>query len=74
MTKFEDIFDFQGKYKYLAHIKDERKETLQEHTDLANIYFEKIVEHEGDRQIGKQAGGDNAKVTEIPAHEVYEKE
>ncbi|MCY7008450.1 CRISPR-associated helicase Cas3' [Fusobacterium simiae] len=45
MTKFEDIFDFQGKYKYLAHIKDERKETLQEHTDLANIYFEKIVEY-----------------------------
>ena len=38
------------------------------------FYFEKLVEHEGDRQIGKQAGGDNAKVTEIPAHEVYEKE
>ena len=45
MTKFEDIFDFQGKYKYLAHIKNDRKETLQEHTDLANIYFEKIVEY-----------------------------
>ena len=38
------------------------------------FYFEKIVEHEGDRQIGKQADRDNAKVTEIPAHEVHEKE
>ena len=45
MTKFEDIFDFQDKYKYLAHIKDNRKETLQEHTELANKYFEKIVEY-----------------------------
>ena len=44
-TKFEDIFDFQDKYKYLAHIKDNRKETLQEHTELANKYFEKIVEY-----------------------------
>ena len=45
MTKFEDVFDFQDKYKYLAHIKDNREETLQEHTKLANIYFEKIVEY-----------------------------
>ena len=45
MTKFEDIFSFQDKYKYLAHIKDNRKETLQEHTELANKYFEKIVEY-----------------------------
>ena len=45
MTKFEDIFDFQDKYKYLAHIKDNREETLQEHTELANKYFEKIVEY-----------------------------
>ena len=45
MTKFEDIFDFQDKYKYLAHIKDNRKETLQEHTELANKYFEKIIEY-----------------------------
>ncbi|OWP26206.1 CRISPR-associated helicase/endonuclease Cas3 [Fusobacterium polymorphum] len=45
MTKFEDIFDFQDKYKYLAHIKDNRKETLQEHTELANKYFEKIVKY-----------------------------
>lgn len=45
MTKFEDIFDFQNKYKYLAHIKDNREETLQEHTELANKYFEKIIEY-----------------------------
>ena len=45
MTKFEDIFDFQDKYKYLAHIKDNREETLQEHTELANKYFEKIVKY-----------------------------
>ncbi|WP_195340228.1 CRISPR-associated helicase Cas3' [Fusobacterium sp. 1001295B_180824_G3] len=45
MTKFEDIFDFQDKYKYYAHIKNDRKETLKEHTDLANKYFEKIVEY-----------------------------
>ena len=45
MTKFEDIFDFQDKYKYLAHIKDNREETLEEHTELANKYFEKIVEY-----------------------------
>ena len=45
MTKFEDIFDIQDKYKYLAHIKDNREETLQEHTELANKYFEKIVEY-----------------------------
>ena len=45
MTKFKDIFSFRDKYKYLAHIKDNRKETLQEHTELANKYFEKIVEY-----------------------------
>lgn len=45
MTKFEDIFSFQDKYKYLAHIKDNREETLQEHTELANKYFEKIIEY-----------------------------
>lgn len=61
MTKFEDIFDFQDKYKYLAHIIikrreeetilsrkyfiDIKEETLQEHTELANKYFEKIVEY-----------------------------
>lgn len=45
MTKFEDIFDFQDKYKYLAHIKDNRKETLQEHTELANKYLKKIIEY-----------------------------
>ena len=45
MTKFEDIFDFQDKYKYLAHIKNNREETLEEHTELANKYFEKIVEY-----------------------------
>ena len=45
MTKFEDIFNFQDKYKYLAHIKDNRKETLQEHTELANKYFKKIIEY-----------------------------
>ena len=45
MTKFEDIFSFQDKYKYLAHIKDNRKETLQEHTELANKYFKKIIEY-----------------------------
>lgn len=45
MTKFEEIFSFQDKYKYLAHIKDNRKETLQEHTELANKYFEKIIEY-----------------------------
>ena len=46
MTKFEDIFDFQDKYKYLAHIKDNRKETLQEHTELANKYLKKIIEYQ----------------------------
>lgn len=45
MTKFEDIFDFQDKYKYLAHIKNNREETLQEHTELANKYFKKIIEY-----------------------------
>ena len=45
MTKFEDIFSFQDKYKYLAHIKDNRKETLQEHTELANKYLKKIIEY-----------------------------
>ena len=45
MTKFEDIFDFQDKYKYLAHIKDNREETLQEHTELANKYLKKIIEY-----------------------------
>ena len=45
MTKFEDVFDFQDKYKYLAHMKDNREETLEEHTELANKYFEKIVEY-----------------------------
>lgn len=45
MTKFENIFDFQDKYKYLAHIKDNREETLEEHTELANKYFEEIVEY-----------------------------
>ena len=45
MTKFGDIFEFQDKYKYLAHIKDNREETLEEHTELANKYFEKIVEY-----------------------------
>lgn len=45
MTKFEDIFDFQDKYKYLAHIKDNRKETLQEHTELTNKYLKKIIEY-----------------------------
>ena len=61
MTKFEDIFDFQDKYKYLAHIIikrreeetilsrkyfiDIKEETLEEHTELANKYFEKIVEY-----------------------------
>ena len=45
MTKFKDIFSFQDKYKYLAHIKDNRKETLQEHTELANKYFKKIIEY-----------------------------
>jgi len=45
MTKFEEIFSFQDKYKYLAHIKDNREETLQEHTELANKYFEKIIEY-----------------------------
>ena len=45
MTKFEDIFSFQDKYKYLAHIKDNRKETLQEHIELANKYFKKIIEY-----------------------------
>ena len=44
MTKFGDIFEFQDKYKYLAHIKDNREETLEEHTELANKYFEKIEE------------------------------
>ena len=32
MAKFEEIFDFQDKYKYLANIKDNREETLEEHT------------------------------------------
>lgn len=45
MTKFKDIFSFQDRYKYLAHIKDNRKETLQEHTELANKYFKKIIEY-----------------------------
>ena len=45
MTKFKDIFSFQDKYKYLAHIKDNRKETLQEHTELANKYLKKIIEY-----------------------------
>ena len=45
MTKFEDIFDFQDKYKYLAHIKNNREETLQEHTELANKYLKKIIEY-----------------------------
>ena len=45
MTKFEDIFSFQDKYKYLAHIKDNRKETLQEHTELTNKYLKKIIEY-----------------------------
>ena len=45
MTKFEEIFSFQDKYKYLAHIKDNRKETLQEHTELANKYLKKIIEY-----------------------------
>ena len=45
MTKFEDIFSFQDKYKYLAHIKDNREETLQEHTELANKYLKKIIEY-----------------------------
>ena len=45
MTKFGDIFEFQDKYKYLAHIKDNREETLEEHTELANKYFEKIIEY-----------------------------
>ena len=51
MTKFEDIFDFQDKYKYLAHIKDNREETLQEHTELANKYFEKIVDYKNLKQF-----------------------
>ncbi|QYR64034.1 CRISPR-associated helicase Cas3' [Fusobacterium animalis] len=45
MTKFEEIFSFQDKYKYLAHIKDNRKETLQEHIELANKYLKKIIEY-----------------------------
>ena len=61
MTKFEDIFNFQDKYKYLAHIIikrreeetilsrkyfiDIKEETLEEHTELANKYFEKIIEY-----------------------------
>ena len=61
MTKFEDVFDFQDKYKYLAHIIikrreeetilsrkyfiDIKEETLEEHIELANKYFEKIVEY-----------------------------
>lgn len=61
MTKFGDIFEFQDKYKYLAHIITKRREeetilsrkyfidikeeTLEEHTELANKYFEKIVEY-----------------------------
>ena len=45
MTKFEEIFSFRDKYKYLAHIKDNRKETLQEHIELANKYFKKIIEY-----------------------------
>ena len=51
MTKFEDIFNFQDKYKYLAHIKDNREETLQEHTELANKYFEKIVDYKNLKQF-----------------------
>lgn len=61
MTKFEDIFDFQDKYKYLAHIIikrreeetilsrkyfiDIKEETLEEHTELANKYLKKIIEY-----------------------------
>ncbi|WP_339055746.1 CRISPR-associated helicase Cas3' [Fusobacterium animalis] len=61
MTKFKDIFNFQDKYKYLAHIIikrreeetilsrkyfiDIKEETLEEHIELANKYFEKIVEY-----------------------------
>ena len=40
MTKFEDIFSFQDKYKYLAHIKDNRKDT-----ELTNKYLKKIIEY-----------------------------
>lgn len=61
MTKFEDIFNFQDKYKYLAHIIikrreeetilsrkyfiDIKEETLEEHTELANKYLKKIIEY-----------------------------
>lgn len=31
------------KYIFYAHLKDEKKETLKEHTDLVNKYFKKIV-------------------------------
>lgn len=31
------------KYTFYAHLKDEKKETLKEHTDLVNKYFKKIV-------------------------------
>ncbi|WP_346938637.1 CRISPR-associated helicase Cas3' [uncultured Clostridium sp.] len=32
------------KYTFYAHLKDEKKETLKEHTDLVNKYFKKIVD------------------------------
>lgn len=54
MTKFEDIFSFQDRYKYLAHIKDNREETLQEHTELVNKYFEKIVEYKNLKEFFKK--------------------
>ena len=48
-TNFEDVFDFQEKYKYLAHVKEEdtskKEESLQEHVNLANEYFQKIVNY-----------------------------
>ncbi len=31
------------KYTFYAHLKDEKKETLKEHTDLVNKYLKKIV-------------------------------
>lgn len=43
MTKIEKINDFtNNKYKILAHINDEREETLKEHTDLCMKYFKLI--------------------------------
>ena len=41
MTKFKDIFDFQDKYKYLAHIIIKRRE---EETILSRKYFIDIKE------------------------------